>query len=190
MSSFFSFLNPLRRTNPSEEPKNDLSDEGAQYDERQSSDGSEFEGSPADVLLQRGHEVRHNMFLSYNLNTTCAFTTQLAQQPPRQPQSPLTPTRQPQSAMSTLPVSSLIPEPAEMISPFKPSNASESPRMNISSHSPAEKLETVKQYLRDRSDQPLHHVEYVGLVSLLKDSVQGWRNLFGRNAFGLICSSR
>jgi len=62
--------------------------------------------------------------------------------------------------------------------------------MNISSHSPAEKLETVKQYLRDRSDQPLHHVEYVGLVSLLKDSVQGWRNLFGRNAFGLICSSR
>ncbi|KAI9432643.1 hypothetical protein BJY52DRAFT_1199027 [Lactarius psammicola] len=93
-------------------------------------------------------------------------------QPPRLPQSPLTPTRQPQSIASTLPVSGLVPEPAEMISPFKPSTPFESPRLNVPSHSPAEKLETVKQYLRDRSDQPLHHVEYVGLVSLLKDSVQ------------------
>jgi hypothetical protein len=41
-----------------------------------------------------------------------------------------------------------------------------------------EKLEAVKQYLRDRADQPLHHVEYVGLVSLLKDSVQGLCFLF------------
>ncbi|KAI9440600.1 hypothetical protein H4582DRAFT_1478267 [Lactarius indigo] len=154
LSSLFSYLNPLRRTKPSEEPKDDLSDEDAQ-DEKQSSDGSEFGGSrPADVLSQRGREM--------------------AQQPqlPRLPQSPLTPTRQPQSVASTLPVSSLVPEPAEMISPFKPSTPFESPRLNVPSQSPAEKLETVKQYLRDRSDQPLHHVEYVGLVSLLKDSVQ------------------
>jgi hypothetical protein len=34
-------------------------------------------------------------------------------------------------------------------------------------------LEAVNQYLRDRADKLLHHVEYVGLVSLLKDSVQG-----------------
>ncbi|KAI9438893.1 hypothetical protein BJY52DRAFT_1195800 [Lactarius psammicola] len=154
LSALFSYLNPLRRTKSSEEPKDDLSDEDT-HDEKQSSDGSEFGGSrPADVLSQRGRELAQQP------------------QPPRLPQSPLTPTRQPQSIASTLPVSGLVPEPAEMISPFKPSTPFESPRLNVPSHSPAEKLETVKQYLRDRSDQPLHHVEYVGLVSLLKDSVQ------------------
>ncbi|KAN0130920.1 hypothetical protein V8E53_011298 [Lactarius tabidus] len=152
LSSIFSFLNPLRRSKSSEELKDDLSDED---DEKGSSDGSEHgESRPADVLSQRGRE--------------------LAQQPPllRPPQSPLTPTRQPQSAASTLPISSLVPEPSEMMSPFKPSTPFESPRLNVPSQSPAEKLESVKQYLRDRSDHPLHHVEYVGLVSLLKDSVQ------------------
>ncbi|KAH9024903.1 hypothetical protein EDB84DRAFT_413446 [Lactarius hengduanensis] len=154
LSSLFSFLNPLRRTKSSEELKDDLSDEDAQ-DEKQSSDGSEFGGSrSADVLLQRGRELAQQP------------------QPPRLPQTPLTPTRQLQSVASTLPISGLVPEPAEMISPFKPSTPFESPRLNVPSQSPAEKLETVKQYLRDRSDQPLHHVEYVGLVSLLKDSVQ------------------
>ena len=77
-----------------------------------------------------------------------------------------------------------------MISPFKPSTPFESPRLNVPSQSPAETLETVKQYLRDRSDQPLHHVEYVGLVSLLKDSVQGSRILLGRNSLGLMGSHR
>ncbi|KAI0255933.1 hypothetical protein BJV78DRAFT_583764 [Lactifluus subvellereus] len=62
--------------------------------------------------------------------------------------------------------------PAGAISPFKASPTFESPRLDVPSQSPVEKLETVKQYLRDRADQPLHHVEYVGLVSLLKDSVQ------------------
>ena len=77
-----------------------------------------------------------------------------------------------------------------MISPFKPSTPLESPQLNVPSQSPAEKLESVKQYLRDRSDQPLHHVEYVGLVSLLKDSVQGSCIFFGRNPLGLISSHR
>lgn len=192
MSSFFSYLNPLRRPKPSEEPKDDLSDEDVQDDEKQSSDGSgsEYGGSrPAEVLSQRGLEVRHNMLSSFQLKSDIHFYgPQLARQPqpPRLPQSPLTPTRQPQSTASTLPVSSLVPESAEMLSPFKPSTPFESPRLNVPSQSPAEKLETVKQYLRDRTDQPLHHVEYVGLVSLLKDSVQGSRILFGRNPLGLI----
>ncbi len=132
-------------------------------------------------------------FLPSNSNPTCTFFgSQMAQQPqpPRLPQSPLTPTRQPQSVASTLPVSGLVPEPAEMISPFKPSTPFESPRLNVPSQSPAEKLETVKQYLRDRSDQPLHHVEYVGLVSLLKDSVQGSRIGIGRNPFVLTSPHR
>jgi hypothetical protein len=91
----------------------------------------------------------------------------------QQPLSPLTPARQPQSFVSALTTSDLIPESPGTISPFKGSTTSESPRLDGPSQSPAEKLEAVKQYLRDRSDQPLHHVEYVGLVSLLKDSVQG-----------------
>jgi hypothetical protein len=112
----------------------------------------------------------------------CALRlSQLAQQQPFQPQphSPLTPTRQPQTVMSSLSGSG----PAGPISPFKASTTSESPRLDVPSHSPVEKLEAVKQYLRDRVDQPLHHVEYVGLVSLLKDSVQGPCFLFGRGPF-------
>lgn len=103
------------------------------------------------------------------------------QQQQQQPLS-LTPTRQPQVIASALTTSGLISEPAGLISPFKGSDTFESPRLDVPSQSPAEKLETVKQYLRDRADQPLHHVEYVGLVSLLKDSVQGLSHpLFGRD---------
>jgi hypothetical protein len=91
----------------------------------------------------------------------------------QQPLSPLTPARQPQTVVSALTTSGLISESPGAISPFKGSTTSKSPRLDVPSQSPAEKLEAVKQYLRDRSDQPLHHVEYVGLVSLLKDSVQG-----------------
>jgi hypothetical protein len=175
LSSFFGFLNPLRRSKSSEELKDDLSDED---DEKGSSDGSEHgESRPADVLSERGREVRHRVLSFVQLKSDIRFYgSQLAQpQLLRPPQSPLTPTRQPQSAASTLPISSLVPEPSEMMSPFKPSTPFESPRLNVPSQSPAEKLESVKQYLRDRSDHPLHHVEYVGLVSLLKDSVQGLR---------------
>jgi hypothetical protein len=92
------------------------------------------------------------------------------QQPPL---SPFTPARPPQNVVSALTTSGLVSESPGGVSPFKGSTTSESPRLDIPSQSPAEKLEAVKQYLRDRSDQPLHHVEYVGLVSLLKDSVQG-----------------
>ncbi len=87
--------------------------------------------------------------------------------------SPFTPARPSQDVVSALTTSGLISESPGAVSPFKGSTTSESPRLDIPSQSPAEKLEAVKQYLRDRSDQPLHHVEYVGLVSLLKDSVQG-----------------
>jgi hypothetical protein len=99
--------------------------------------------------------------------------SQMATEQQQQPLSPLTPARQPQSFGSALTTSALIPESPGATSPFKGSTTSESPRLDVPSQSPAEKLEAVKQYLRDRSDQPLHHVEYVGLVSLLKDSVQG-----------------
>ncbi|KAI0305851.1 hypothetical protein B0F90DRAFT_933444 [Multifurca ochricompacta] len=154
LSGLFSFLNPLRRSKPSEDPEGEPLEEDTEYEEKQSTDGSEFGTSrPADVLSQRGHELAQ-------------------QQQHHQPQSPSTPTRQPQNVAPTLPTSGLIPEPAGPISPFKTPTAFESPRLSVSSHSPAEKLEAVKQYLRDRVDQPLHHVEYVGLVSLLKDSVQ------------------
>ena len=149
------------------------------------------------VPLMFYHNAVVKCVIIYNLpsnsNPTCTFYySQLAQQPQptRIPQSPLTPTRQPQSVASTLPISGLIPEPTEMISPFKPSTPFESPRLNVPTQSPAEKLESVKQYLRDRSDQPLHHVEYVGLVSLLKDSVQGSCILLGRNFLRLMSSHR
>lgn len=95
------------------------------------------------------------------------------QQPQQQPLSPFTPARPPQNLVSALAASGLVSESPGAVSPFKGSATSESPRLEVPSQSPAEKLEAVKQYLRDRSDQPLHHVEYVGLVSLLKDSVQG-----------------
>ncbi len=91
----------------------------------------------------------------------------------QQPLSPFTPAHLPQNVVSALATSGLVSESPGAASPFKGSTTSESPRLDIPSQSPAEKLEAVKQYLRDRSDQPLHHVEYVGLVSLLKDSVQG-----------------
>jgi hypothetical protein len=91
------------------------------------------------------------------------------QQPPL---SPFTPARPPQNLVSALTTLGLSESPGG-VSPFKGPTTSESPRLDIPSQSPAEKLDAVKQYLRDRSDQPLHHVEYVGLVSLLKDSVQG-----------------
>jgi len=94
----------------------------------------------------------------------------MAAEQQQQPLSPFTPARLPQNVVSALTTSGRSPG-AE--SPFKGSTTSESPRLDIPSQSPAEKLEAVKQYLRERSDQPLHHVEYVGLVSLLKDSVQG-----------------
>ena len=93
-------------------------------------------------------------------------------QPHQQPLSPFTPARLPQNVVSALTTSGLVSD-SPGASPFKGSTTSESPRLDVPSQSPAEKLEAVKQYLRDRTDQPLHHVEYVGLVSLLKDSVQG-----------------
>ena len=92
----------------------------------------------------------------------------------QQPLSPFTPARPSQNVVSALSTSGLVSE-SPGVSPFKGSTTSESPRLDVPSQSPAEKLEAVKQYLRDRTDQPLHHVEYVGLVSLLKDSVQGLR---------------
>ncbi|KAH9995421.1 hypothetical protein BJV74DRAFT_795254 [Russula compacta] len=157
LSGFFNFLNPLGRRKSSEEPEEDFTQEAGCYDEKQMTDGSEFGAShPPEILSQRGH----------------AIVAEQQHQQQQQPLSPLTPTRQPQVIASALTTSSLISEPAGLISPFKGSNTFESPQLDVSSQSPAEKLETVKQYLRDRADQPLHHVEYVGLVSLLKDSVQ------------------
>jgi hypothetical protein len=97
----------------------------------------------------------------------------MAAEQQQQPLSPFTPTRQPHAVMSTSTPSGLLLEPTGPTSPFKGSTTFESPQLDVPSQSPAEKLESVKQYLRDRADQPLHHVEYVGLVSLLKDSVQG-----------------
>jgi hypothetical protein len=94
--------------------------------------------------------------------------SQIVAEQQQQTLSPFTPARPPQNAVSALTTSDLVSE-----SPFKGSTTFESPQLDIPSQSPAEKLEAVKQYLRDRTDQPLHHVEYVGLVSLLKDSVQG-----------------
>ena len=97
----------------------------------------------------------------------------MAAEQQQQPLSPFTPARPPQNIVSALTTSGLVSESPGAESPFKGSTTFESPRLDVPSQSPAEKLEAVKQYLRDRSDQPLHHVEYVGLVSLLKDSVQG-----------------
>jgi hypothetical protein len=97
----------------------------------------------------------------------------MAAEQQKQSLSPLTPTRQLHTVLSASTTSGLISEPTGPISPFKASTVFESPQLDVPSQSPVEKLEAVKQYLRDRADQPLHHVEYVGLVSLLKDSVQG-----------------
>ena len=49
------------------------------------------------------------------------------------------------------------------------------PRLDaVVSQSPIQNLETVKKYLSERGDdRPLHEVELLGLVSLLKESVQG-----------------
>ena len=99
--------------------------------------------------------------------------SQIAAEQQRRSLSPVTPTRQLHTVVSTSTTSGLISEPTGPTSPFRGSNVFQSPQFDVPSQSPVEKLEAVKQYLRDRSDQPLHHVEYVGLVSLLKDSVQG-----------------
>ena len=99
--------------------------------------------------------------------------SQIAAEQQQQPLSPFTPARPPSNIASALTTSGLVSESPVVVSPFKESTTFESPRLDIPSQSPAEKLDAVKQYLRDRSDQPLHPVEYVGLVSLLKDSVQG-----------------
>ncbi len=98
---------------------------------------------------------------------------QIAAEQQQQTLSPFTPARPPSNIVSALTTSGLVSEPPGAVSPFKESSTFESPRLDIPSQSPAEKLDAVKQYLRDRTDQPLHPVEYVGLVSLLKDSVQG-----------------
>jgi len=59
----FNFLNPLRRRESSEEPEESSQDEGASYDEKQATDGSEFGESRApEVLSQRGHAVRRAYF--------------------------------------------------------------------------------------------------------------------------------
>ena len=170
LSGFFNFLNPLRRQKPSEEPEEEFSDESAGFDEKQTTDGSDFGAShPREILTQRGHAVRHTHLHIVCLNANVSFhISQIAGEPHQEPFSPLTPARQSQNIVSALTTSGLISETPGATSPFKGSTTLDAP-----SQSPAEKLEAVKQYLRDRSDQPLHHVEYVGLVSLLKDSVQG-----------------
>jgi len=150
------------------------SEEGAGHEEAQAADGSEFGASgPPEILSQRGHAVRRTRFLCSAVCLTCiSIFSQIAAEQQRS-LSPVTPTRQPHIVVSTPTTSGLVHEPTESISPFKGSNVFQSPQFDVPSQSPVEKLEAVKQYLRDRADQPLHHVEYVGLVSLLKDSVQG-----------------
>ncbi|KAI9459036.1 hypothetical protein F5148DRAFT_1287252 [Russula earlei] len=160
LSGFLSFLNPLRRRGSSEEPEENLSDDGVVYDEKETTDGSEFGASrPAEILSQRGHAMEAEQHRR--------------QKQQEEPLSLFTPTRQSKNVASALTTSAHVAESDGPVStPFKESAVSASPQLDMSSQSPAEKLEAVKQYLRDRADQPLHHVEYVGLVSLLKDSVQ------------------
>jgi hypothetical protein len=58
----FIFLNPLQSSKSSEELEESSLEEGAGYDEKQASDGSESEAShPPEILSQRGHAVRHNL---------------------------------------------------------------------------------------------------------------------------------
>jgi hypothetical protein len=74
ISGFFNFLNPLRRQKPSEEPEEDISDESAGFDERQTTDGSDFGASrPPEILTQRGHAVRHTHLHIACLTPTCPF---------------------------------------------------------------------------------------------------------------------
>jgi hypothetical protein len=69
LSGFFNFLNPLSRRKPSEEPEERLPAEGAGDDETQTTDGSEFGGlRPPEILSQRGHAVRHILFLLVHLS--------------------------------------------------------------------------------------------------------------------------
>lgn len=164
----------MHRKNSSEETEEEFADEGASDDEKQTADGLEFEASrPPEILSQRGHAVRSYRLLKSNVPIHLSQMAAEQQQPQQQPFSPFTPARLPQNVVSGLTTSGLVSESPGAVSPLKGSTTSESPRLDIPSQSPAEKLDAVKQYLRDRSDQPLHHVEYVGLVSLLKDSVQG-----------------
>lgn len=165
----------MHRKESSEEQEEGFSDEGVSDDEKQTADGLEF-GAP-EILSRRGHAVRHNLpsfrLLKSNVPIHLSQMAVEQQQSKQQPLFAFTPARSPQNVVSALTTSGLVSESPGAESSFKGSTTFESPQLDVPSQSPAEKLEAVKQYLRDRSDQPLHHVEYVGLVSLLKDSVQG-----------------
>jgi hypothetical protein len=74
LSGFFNFLNPLRRQKSSEESEEDISEESAGFDERQTTDGSDFGASrPPEILTQRGHAVRHIHLHIVCLTPTCPF---------------------------------------------------------------------------------------------------------------------
>ena len=74
LSGLFNFLNPLRRQKSSEEPEEDFSDESAGFDERQTTDGSDFGAArPPEILTQRGHAVRHTHLHLVCLTPTCPF---------------------------------------------------------------------------------------------------------------------
>lgn len=74
LSGFFNYLNPLRRQKPSEEPEEGISDESAGFDERQTTDGSDFGATrPPEILTQRGHAVRHTHLHIVCLTPTCPF---------------------------------------------------------------------------------------------------------------------
>ncbi|KAH9975993.1 hypothetical protein BGW80DRAFT_1457517 [Lactifluus volemus] len=148
LSGLFGFLNPLRRKESSEEPVENSSEEGAACDERQSADGSESGISRAADFLSQRVNAAAAASLSVHAHTTT-----------------------PGHRVACVGLESYS-RASWSNNPFKASTTFESPRLDAPSQSPVEKLEAVKQYLRDRADQPLHHVEYVGLVSLLKDSVQ------------------
>lgn len=163
----------MRSRKPSEELEESSSEEDAGFEDKQATDVSEFGASdPPEILSQRGHAVRHTGSLCSTTCLTAFHSPQIAAEQQRS-LSPVTPTRQPHIVVSTPTTSGLVSDPTVPVSPFKGSNVFQSPGFDVPSQSPVEKLEAVKQYLRDRADQPLHHVEYVGLVSLLKDSVQG-----------------
>ncbi|KAI0272529.1 hypothetical protein BC834DRAFT_351352 [Gloeopeniophorella convolvens] len=148
LSSLFGFLNPLRRSESSEDLEEDVPQGDAENNDKSVSDSVSEAPHPGEMLSQRGHELTH--------------------QPPLLPSTPL---RVLHPAASTSQGSGLPSESAGPSTPFNLPTIPESPGPGPS-QSPAEKLETVKKYLQDRADHPLHHVEYLGLVTLLKDSVQ------------------
>lgn len=58
-------MNPLRSRKPSEELEESSSEEGAGYEEKRATDGSEFGAlDPPEILSQRGHAVRRTCSLS------------------------------------------------------------------------------------------------------------------------------